>query len=129
MPCIDGIPLADLVTEFERARGYTDPAGGYGGIVPRYSSLGPLPSYFLGEEAPVEGDEGGEIYALFCDCGDSGCWPLIAHIEAGEELVIWHRFSQPHRPQRDYSGFGPFMFRRREYEEAIAAAAALDGIG
>lgn len=47
-PAVDGIPLSALVTDFERANGYSDPAGGYGGIIPAFFSYGPLDSYFPG---------------------------------------------------------------------------------
>ncbi|QJR02702.1 hypothetical protein HH800_11210 [Sphingobium yanoikuyae] len=126
MPCIDGVTLADLVEAFERANGYMDPAGGYGGIVPAYFNLGPLTSYFMGREGPIEGDEAGEIYALFCECGEAGCWPLIAHVRSDDQIVTWNAFAQPHRPKRDYSGFGPFEFARSEYDEALAIAASFD---
>ncbi|WP_188820172.1 hypothetical protein [Novosphingobium indicum] len=128
MPCIDRLRLADLVADFERENGHNDPAGGYGGIVPWHFNLGPLPSYFLGKEGPIEGEEKGEIYALFCECGDAGCWPLIAHVQADNEVVIWDRFAQPHRPKRDYTGFGPFMFARSQYDATVAAAALAEGI-
>jgi hypothetical protein len=129
MPCIDGLRLADLVGDFERKNGYDDPAGGYAGVVPRHFNLGPLPSYFLGEEGPVEGDEAGEIYALFCECGEAGCWPLLTHVQADEETVVWDRFAQPHRQKRDYAGFGPFKFARFQYDAAVATAARAAEIG
>jgi hypothetical protein len=122
MPCIDSVELADLVAAFERQSGYNDPAGGYGGIVPSHYELGPLAAYFLGEMGAIEGGQPGEIYALFCQCGEAGCWPLVTHVRADNQLVVWHDFSQPYRPQRDYSGFGPFTFERSEYERAVATA-------
>lgn len=125
MPCIDGTPLSDLVAAYDRAQGYTDPAGGYGAIVPS-SYLGPLGSYFLGEEEPMNGGAQGTIYALFCKCGDPDCWPLTAHVHASEQLVVWDRFAQHYRPDRDYSGFGPFEFARSDYEKAVAIAAKLE---
>jgi len=129
MPCIDGVALADLVANFERENGYTDPAGGYGGIIASRFNLGPPASYFLGRERPVEGDRAGKIYALFCECGEAGCWPLIAHVRTNGESVIWEDFAQPYRPKRDYSGFGPFEFARSDYEQAIAIASASDDKG
>lgn len=126
MPCIDGVALADLVTKFERENGYTDPAGGYGGIVPSHFNLGPLFSYFLGNEEPIEGDKEGEIYTLFCECGEAGCWPLITHVRPMGQFIIWEDFVQPHRSQRDYTGFGPFVFERSDYEQAVAIASAFD---
>lgn len=47
---------------------------------------------------------------LGCECGEPGCWPLMARVEVGAEQVAWSDFEQPHR--RDnwaYAGFGPFV--------------------
>lgn len=121
-PCIDGISLVDLVAAFERDTGYDDPAGGYAGIVPSHFRLGPLPSYFLGREEPVDGGEQGEIYALFCECGEAGCWPLAVHVRINENGVVWEKFAQPHRPNRDYSKFGPFEFNKAEYDQVVTKA-------
>lgn len=98
LPCVDGVGLDQLVAEFERTSGHNDPAGGYGGLIPSYYFFGPLPSYFLGQEEPVIGDDQGEVYVLSCKCGEVGCWPLVAHIRLCEDKVIWDQFSQPHRP-------------------------------
>ena len=38
--------------------------------------------------------------------------------------VIWDQFTQPFRPQRDYSGFGAFVFGERQYRMAVAEVAA-----
>jgi hypothetical protein len=35
--------------------------------------------------------------------------------------VIWEKFAPKHRPQRDDSGFGPFLFAIDQYKRAIAA--------
>ncbi len=128
VPCIDGHSLSALVEEFEVRNGYNDPAGGYGGIVPAYYRLGPLDTYFLGLEAPVEGAEQGSIYTLFCECGEPGCWPLIAHVTIRSNVVVWNRFAQPHRPARDYAGLGPFQFDRVQYDAAVAQATSLGGL-
>ncbi|WP_245500021.1 hypothetical protein [Rhizobium leguminosarum] len=119
--------MDQLVADFERATGYTDPAGGYGGLVPSFYHFGPLWRYFLGKEEPVVGNEQGEIYILSCECGEVGCWPLIAHVHLQENKVIWGGFSQPHRPKRDYARFGPFEFDRIQYEQAIEVLAHYSG--
>ena len=126
-PVIDGTSLSDLVASFEMARGYSDPAGGYTGIIPSHFRLGPLRSYFLGREEPTGGGDQGEIYSLFCECGEAGCWPLVNHVVVEGDRVTWRRFEQPHRPGRDYSQFGPFEFSRGEYDAAVEAAAAFAG--
>jgi hypothetical protein len=128
MPCIDGVSLADLVTAFERSRGYDDPAGGYAGIVPSHFRLGSLPGYFLGQAKPPEGGHQCEIFALFCECGEAGCWPLVAHVSLSKDQVIWKHFSQPHRPKRDYSAFGPFNFDRLQYEQAVVRATSFNDL-
>jgi hypothetical protein len=38
------------------------------------------------------------------------------------DLVIWRGFAQPHRPKRDYGSFGPFAFRRTQYEHIVREA-------
>ncbi|MGR9470663.1 hypothetical protein [Rhizobium leguminosarum] len=126
LPCVDGVGLDRLVADFEEAADYRDPAGGYGGLVPSFYRFGPLPSYFLGQEAPVTGDEQGEIYLLSCDCGEVGCWPLIGHVRLRQDKVIWDRFSQPHRPSRNYESFGPFVFERIQYEQVVNALIGYD---
>jgi hypothetical protein len=119
-PCIDRVSLADLVTAFEKAQGYTDPAGGYGGIVPAHSDLGSIANNFSGQGEPTGNCEQGQIYALFCECGEAGCWPLVMHIEQDDDHVIWRDFNQPHRQNRDYATFGPFKFNRAQYESTLA---------
>jgi hypothetical protein len=63
----------------------------------------------------------GSVYLLGCDCGEVGCWPLSAHIETEGESVKWTTFQQPHRSQRDYSAFGPFIFDADLYRRTVAA--------
>jgi hypothetical protein len=48
VPAVNGVPLPQLVTEFEKAKDY-EPAGGYAGIIPKWFNYGPLDKYFLGE--------------------------------------------------------------------------------
>ena len=45
----------------------------------------------------------------------------MAHIETEGESVKWTTFQQPHRPQRDYSAFGPFIFDADRYRRTVAA--------
>lgn len=35
-------------------------------------------------------------------------------------MVVWDEFRQPRRRERDYSGFGPYLFDRARYEAAVA---------
>jgi hypothetical protein len=61
------------------------------------------------------------VYLLGCQCGEVGCWPLLARIRAEDESVVWDSFEQPNRKDRNYSGFGPFVFDAEQYREAVAA--------
>jgi hypothetical protein len=58
------------------------------------------------------------IYVLGRECGEVGCWPLCCRVELAAEVVVWKHFEQPHRPDRDYSSFGPFAFLRDSYQRA-----------
>jgi hypothetical protein len=123
VPHIDGRSLVEKVTEFEELRGYDDPAGGYGGIVPAYFNLGPLPSYFHGNWVGIY--EPGFISVLFCECGEEGCWPLIVNVSISSDQVLWTQFRNPRREWRDYSAFGPFLFERGSYDAVVDAASRL----
>ncbi|WP_348649120.1 hypothetical protein [Rhizobium sp. WYCCWR 11152] len=128
VPCVDGVGLDQLVADFERAAGYSDPAGGYGGLIPSFYRFGPLSSYFLGREEPVQGGGQGEIYVLSCECGEVGCWPLVAYVRLHQNKVTWDGFSQPHRPRRNYESFGPFEFERQQYEQVIEDLVRCHGV-
>nr|WP_298896322.1 hypothetical protein [uncultured Altererythrobacter sp.] len=119
MPVIDGVRLAELVEDFEKASGYDDPAGGYGGVVPSHIKLGPIEAYLLGDGLSDEGVSNGCIMVLFCECGEAGCWPLEARVRTHKSRVYWDRFAQPHRPNRDYKNFGPFEFEYIDYQQAV----------
>ncbi|MEZ0447942.1 hypothetical protein [Cellulomonas sp. ICMP 17802] len=119
-PVVDGVSLVELVGAFEAAAGY-EVAGGYDGLVLDQFRFGDLDSYLLGgEDWPGRGTAS----LLGCDCGDVGCWPLDARVTVAGGRVVWDEFRQPHRPQRDYAGFGPFVFEEAAYRAAIDAAAA-----
>jgi hypothetical protein len=40
------------------------------------------------------------------------------------ERVVWNDFENLHRPEWDYSQFGPFMFRESEYLLALKDSTA-----
>jgi hypothetical protein len=126
-PAIDGRVLSDLVEEFETRQGF-DPAGGYGGLVFDFFPYGPLGKYFHGQSDDSESGRG--IYVLGCACGEVGCWPLKCRVTADDKIVTWHTISQPHRPARDYSAFGPFLFEAAQYANAVATLQArISGTG
>lgn len=114
VPVIDGDLLTDLIEAFERAAGM-EPTGGYGGLIPAF--FDPLDQHFHGVRSGVR--PGAKTPLLACDCGEWGCWPLMARITVTDRSVTWDSFEQPHRSTRDYSGFGPFRFDRRRYDAAL----------
>jgi hypothetical protein len=120
VPLVDGVSLAALVETFEMAHSF-DPAGGYGGLAPTLFDFGPLDRYLLGQVGGGSYWAGlGGIYLFGCECGEVGCWPLQCKVRVTDRQVIWTQFTQPHRPERDYSSFGPFVFDNIQYREAIA---------
>jgi hypothetical protein len=122
-PVVDGRLLSVMVNDFEIEHAMK-PAGGYAGIVPAYYGFGPLLPYYLGrpEGGPWHGDYG--IAVLGCSCGEVGCWPLQVQVQITGETVRWFDFVQPHRPDRDYSEFGPFDFDLDGYASAVESAIA-----
>lgn len=118
VPLIDGASLIDLVTEFETAQGWS-PAGGYGGLIPRYFNYGDLTDYFAGSTWRDDT----RIWVLGHQCGDVGCWPLETKVDIKDSTVTWSNFRQPHRDKRDYRGLGPFIFDKNAYRAAVQTAA------
>lgn len=117
---IDGMPLTQLISVFEREHGF-QPEDGYGGLIPQYYNYGPLDSYFMGDfdaDSHWKNLEG--IWLLGCECGEVGCWPLQCRVRNNGQTVTWDRFKQPHRPERDYSQFGPFVFAHDQYKAVVA---------
>lgn len=115
-PCIDGEPLTQMITAFEQSHGHTDPAGGYGALRSSDFSPGLL---LLEAPAPAETRAPEDAYLLGCNCGETGCWPLLVSVTRVEAGYKWSAFRQPHRPQRNYAAFGPFVFEAEQYEDAI----------
>lgn len=119
-PYLNDVSLTELASEFEKTSNY-EPAGGYGGLVPKWFDYGPLEKYFLGEYGKDSyWAKLGGVYILGCECGEAGCWPLECRIRVEGHNVIWDQFRQPHRETRDYSHFGPFVFEGAQYRDALA---------
>ena len=116
-PAVNGSPLSDMITVFERQQGF-EPAGGYSGLIPDHFNYGRLDQYFLGAAKDSFWAQG--VYLLGCECGEVGCWPLQCQIRTDGNNVVWENFSQPYRPERDYSHFGPFVFDGEQYRTAVA---------
>jgi hypothetical protein len=121
IPYIDGTPLIELVAVYEVDRGY-EPAGGYGGLIPAHFNFGELTLYYEARAAR-QWPRPERAWLLGCDCGDVGCWPLTARVTVTAERVTWSNFEQEHRPSRDYTGFGPFVFDHAQYANAVTEAA------
>ncbi len=124
LPYVDDVSLVDLVSGYEQAAGFDVP-GAYAGLVLENVSLGDLAAYLIGEPEAAYRANHGTIALLGCDCGELGCWPLEARVLGQAGLVTWRGFTQPHRRQRDYGDFGPFLFERKQYEHAARQAADL----
>src|SRR5215471_18215401 len=105
-PAVNGTPLTDMISSFERDQDFK-PAGTYGGLIPQWANYGPLDRYFLGDFGQKSYFvRMGAVYLLGCQCGEVGCWPLTARISASTKSVTWDSFEQEHRRERDYSAFG-----------------------
>ncbi|GAA5184369.1 hypothetical protein GCM10023322_25710 [Rugosimonospora acidiphila] len=124
LPYVDDVSLVKLVSGFELASGYDVP-GEYAGLVLDHFKFGDLTAYLAGEPESAYRASGGVIALLGCDCGEVGCWPLEAWVLCDDDWVTWRGFVQPYRPKRDYGSFGPFVFRRSQYERAVCEAAAV----
>src|SRR4051812_46116737 len=94
-------------------------SGSPGAYAPRWTpptSCRPVDSWQVGVRT-VHQRDGAKTPVLGCECGEWGCWPLMARIAMTAELVIWDSFEQPHRKTRDYTAFGPFRFDRNQYDD------------
>jgi hypothetical protein len=126
-PIVNGTPLPEIVAAFEREQHF-EPTGGYGGLIPTWFEYGALDQYFLGHfEKDSYFARKNRVYLLGCQCGEVGCWPLVARIRTESKFVVWDSFEQPHRKDRDYSKFGPFVFDGEQYRQAIAALVSTKG--
>jgi hypothetical protein len=127
-PIVDGRSLLERVREVELplavAEGRPSLAGDYAPI-PLLDVLRDLaawtgtgPSWFTREKAML----------LQCTCGEAGCWPLLARVEVGSDVVRWSDFEQPHRREERpwrHDGLGPFTFDRGAYDRAIGRLVGL----
>jgi hypothetical protein len=124
LPFVDNVSLVDLVSGYEHAAGFDVP-GAYAGVVLDHFKFGDLTAYLTGQPDSAYWANRGVIALLGCDCGEAGCWPLESQVLVGNDVVTWRGFVQPFRPQRDYGSFGPFTFRRSQYESAVREAASV----
>lgn len=107
VPLIDGTPLTEWIDIFETVEGMQPAGEMYGGLT-------------ADDRGPTPFRPGKERLVLGCSCGHADCWPLYARITADKNTVVWDEFRQPRRRERDYGGFGPYVFDREQYEKAVA---------
>ncbi|PXX56524.1 hypothetical protein DFR70_11976 [Nocardia tenerifensis] len=113
VPRVDGVPLTDLIDSFELAADMQPAGEAYGGLPSGHVRF---VNHFHGKSSMTMESK---TPVLVCQCGAWGDWPLLADIVVSDRLVIWDHFAQRYRPQRDYSGFGPFRFDRNQYDDAL----------
>jgi hypothetical protein len=108
---------ATLIDRFEIVAGMQPAGDAYDGLIPAFFRFGPMDDHFHGRSTSAMGPK---TPVLGCECGEWACWPLMTGITVTDDQVTWDAFEQPYRKARDYSGFGPFRFARRQYDEALA---------
>ena len=121
VPRIDRTPLTQLIDRFEAHAGMQPAGDAYGGLIPQFFRFGSMEDHFHGRSTDAMGPK---TPLLGCECGEWGCWPLMARITVADDLVTWDAFEQPHRPARDYTAFGPFQFDRHQYDDAVRELSA-----
>jgi hypothetical protein len=110
---VNGEELDELVHTYEDALGYL--VGGYKAIAVNspqeaIESLEGKPNGWPGE--------GRQLFLVDDACGVPGCFPVFGRIRLGSKVVEWFDFSNPFRPDHDYSGLR-FRFDRAQYEAAV----------
>ena len=120
---IDGRDLRECVETvelpFAAADGQAQLAGKYEGL--RADGLLAPGRHLLGAPVPYLQGTGDDerVTLLACECGEPGCWPLVARVRLTGDVVEWSDFEQPHRPNWSYAALGPFRFARAQYETAL----------
>jgi hypothetical protein len=123
VPVVDGAELTTLIHSYEKQHGMETRDVSYGGLIPSYHNFGPLADHFLGRS---ESSGQAKVPLLGCECGEWGCWPLLARIMVCDGVVTWGAFEQPFRRARDYRAFGPFRFDEQQYVAALAELRACE---
>ena len=123
IPFVNGVSLIELARQVElgpaTADGRPDLAGIYAGLAVEGMTPRQWAGLYLDDGAETWfGD--GDSCLLGCSCGDTGCWPLTAHVVVEDDTVTWSHFRTGHRDW-DLGALGPFVFERAAYEAALAA--------
>lgn len=121
---IDDHHLRDLVRYVElpsaTTDGQADIAGKYESLPGEVLTTGLFEGQAAGIWAVLEAHQSrGRVPLLVCECGEAGCWPLMATVDVTGDTVIWRDFRQPHRKGWSYGGLGPFTFERSQYFAAL----------
>lgn len=124
---LDGVSLLALVRDWELQHvpeGEKDIAGAYAGLQTMNA-----PTLYKWLSEPVPGFYGWsterKVCLVGCSCGVLDCWPLEAEVTVTETQVTWSGFQQPFRRESwSYEGFGPFTFKRTQYEAEVRRALA-----
>jgi hypothetical protein len=113
-PVVNGTPLTIMIATCAQAQGFR-PAGDHDGV-----TVGPADRDRWARAQRTPGSARRRTVALLgCDCGGTGCRPLEAPVRVEDATVAWEGFRRPHRPKRDYAGFGPFVFDLSTYRAAV----------
>ena len=121
---INGRDLADMLREHETRfcgeEGLPDMAGSYRGWSPEF--FADRFAEFMGALDPDSAEYyGDKTEVLTCLCGLPFCWPSLVRVDAALEEVRWSEFEQFRRRRKwTCDDFGPFVFDRRQYEEALS---------
>jgi hypothetical protein len=124
---IDGRSLDELVRTVElpyaTAEGHPQIAGAYRGIHPRQLH-GSIREHLMGGPgSDLACGPADKTVLLGCECGEIGCWPLMARVEVRDGEIVWRDFQQPHRTGTwSYQDLDEFVFDRAQYETAIDQA-------
>lgn len=118
---VDGVRLEELARRvelpFAAAEGKPHIAGSYAGLTARDDIRWPS-RHFLGESS-LSNFADGDTVLLGCQCGDWGCWPLVADVAVTEAAVSWSHFRNGHQEAWDLNELRPFVFERAQYEAAL----------
>ena len=121
IPLVDGLPLPEVIHAYEHAAGgIPGPLDDRGGLVSENYRSGPARENWFGLR-DVSG-RSGEIPVLGCSCGEWGCWPTYATVVFDDETVTWREFSNLDSAL-PLAQFGPLVFRREDYENAVSLLA------
>jgi hypothetical protein len=125
---VDNVNLIQLLKQYE-VQFDRKIAGGYEGLAA--NSIYNLEKHFLGQldENDLYNVEG-KVILLDCNCGTPECWPMLVHITALEDHIVWSDFEQPHRREDspggywDYSNFKALQFDRGQYMRELQSLKA-----